>query len=597
MLLPYPEQRYQSAQDVKNELDTFSSVTPTLVNPKSSDFNLQRTQLPEIPSTEQTQRDTSLPDTKNSTSFAFEKPKQTSENQIQPNNDGRRVRLINKTWGFVLLGLAVALIVILLRFCFPQPSMNLACISNNLFSCGEKRLIEFQLTDEAKENARKLGKLPFQEFAEAMQAFSRGLKGDKNAFTDAKLHFNNQLDIYRNDPEARIYLNNAKAVEYGNFVKVAVCIPEESLAQELLRGVAVVQEEVNANTSLLKGKMLLLQICNDNGKQEDAARVAEKLVQDKTIVGVIGHYSSITTKRAGDIYNNQLVAISPTSTAARDDNYQLSNYVFRVSPDTSLAAQKLVSHIKYLQETSPSKFTPAKVAILYNNNEKKPDYYIVSMRKEFNKIIENNQQIKIVNECNLNDLGKNVPNCMSEAKNNQANFMLIVLQNNDLEKQNNASEISSNSRDMILLAGNGVYSAKGKLTSLIDKLIIAVQWVRNENFSSLTQLEKQANEIFGKPQDGVLINFRTAMAYDAAQAMTEAIRNVNGVINQEKVYQSLRQQTFSATGANTEVTFDRKGDRKIDDNNKQKLMFLVTPKQSSSSGEIQYEKVKTNDSN
>lgn len=572
MLLPYPKDRYQHAQDVKNELDVFFSVAATVLNPQLADPKTQRTTPPSavLVSTEQASQ--------------------------QPG-----VRLINKKWGFLLLAVVVTLIAILVNFCYPQPSVNLACISDNLFSCGEKRLIDFKLEGKAKqladEKARKQGKSALQEFAEGVQAFTIGLKGDKKAFAEAKSHFNNQLEIYRNDPETRIYLNNAKAAEYGSFVKVAVCVPEEGLAEQLLRGVAVVQEEINANTSLFKGKMLFLQICNDNGTKEDAVRVAEKLIQNQTIVGVIGHYTSSTTKRAGDIYNNQLVAISPTSTAARDDNYRLSNYVFRVSPDTSLAAQKLVDYIKYLQKINPSKYTPARVAVLYNNNPSEPDYYSVSMRKEFNKIIENNQQIRVVNECNLNDLGKNVPNCMSVAKNNQANFMLIVLQNDDLEKQNNASEISGNSKDMILLAGNGVYSAKGKLTSLIDKLIIAVQWIRNENPSSLSKLEKQANEIFGYSQQGVLINFRTAMAYDAAQAMVEAIKNVDKDINREKLYQSLRSNLakFSATGANTEVKFDQRGDRKIDNNNKQKLMFLVTPKKSlNNSGELQFEEVKIN---
>ncbi|BAY34062.1 serine/threonine protein kinase [Nostoc carneum NIES-2107] len=572
MLSPDPKLRYKSAKEVVEALSAISTPDTVISPPNPTPTQPQRT-----PTTQRTQ-----------TTSIFQ-----------------RLIIIRRFWYLLSLALSAILIALLIHYCDNRniPTPVVSCISDNNFSCGEKRLIPpegfrqegFRQEIEAK--ARQVGKKAFQEFDAGTAAFKKGLQGDKNAFSEAKKHFDEQLKIYPNDPETRIALNNAKAADNGKFVKVAVCVPNPGIAEEFLRGVAIVQDKINNNNfMLIKGKMLFIQICTDGDREDQAERVAELIKKDNTIFGVIGHYTSNTTKKAGDIYDQNIVAISPTSTAVRDNNYQLSNYVFRVSPDASLSAKKLVKYIGYQQQKIPTQLSQAKVAILYkySNDPNNQDDYNKSFIKEFKREIQPNK-IVIIDECNIAEPGENISNCMQQAKDKQANFMLIAISNKVLEQERNknALEIVANRGNMILLAGNATYSTTANISGFTEQLLISVQWIRSEPPSELSELEKQANDIFAEPNKRVLINFRTAMTYDAIQAMVAGIRTISGDITREKLYQELQKSTFSAPGANLEVRFNN-GDRQFDASNENKLMFLVTPVKNSRDRVPQFKEVKIN---
>jgi eukaryotic-like serine/threonine-protein kinase len=522
----------------------------------------------------------------------------------------RNIRRLRWYWYLPILVLLAALatpaISYLINVLNPRdiPPINISCISDTNFSCGEKRLIELSKNskEEIQAKAKIKGKTAFQEFNEGSLAFQKGLQErDKNAFSDAEKHFTEQLKIYPDDPEARIALNNARAAKNGNFVKIAVCVPKQGIAEEMLRGSAIIQEEINnSRTKLIQGKMLFIQICTDDEDSDQAKNVAKELASEQTIIGVIGHYSSDATLAAGEIYNRDLVAISPTSTAVRDvRDFPLSKYVFRVSPDNSLAAKKLVKYIKLKQQKSPTPLSPAKVAILYRDGDNTS--YNRSFRKEFNNEIVK-QSFDIVDECNLGDKKNSIKTCMEQAKRKEANFMLIATSNDYFLRQGNPSEVSSSSGDMTLLAGNAIYSEAANTSGFTNKLIIAVQWIRSELPQQLPEVENQANNIFGESGQRVLINYRTAMTYDATKAMVEGIGKIKGAITRDKLYRELKNENFSAMGTNgIEVKFCSKSsevgscgesDRKVDKNNKDKLIFLVTPKQTSINGKTQFEEIK-----
>jgi eukaryotic-like serine/threonine-protein kinase len=504
-------------------------------------------------------------------------------------------------WRWLILGLSAALATLAISsFIYVWNSRyipaNVSCISDRHFSCGEKRLISLSTIEgQIETQARKNNKTAFQEFDEGSVAFQKGLqKRDKNAFSDAKKHFTEQLKIYRDDPEARIALNNAIAAENGNFIKIAVCVPLQGIAEEMLRGSAIIQEEINNNSraELIQGKMLFIQICTDADNPIQAREVATKLADDQTIIGVIGHYTSDSTLAAGAIYDGVLVAISPTSTAVRDDGqkFNLSKYVFRVSPDNSIAAEKLVEYIKIKQQKSTTPLSSTKVAILYRDLDNAN--YNISFIKEFKNEIDK-KQFDIIDECNLGDQKNSIKTCLEQAKGKEANFILIATSNKYFEWPGNASEISRNSGDMTLLAGNAIYSEAANTSGFIDKLIIAVQWIRSELPQQLSEVEKQAKSIFGESGQRVLINYRTAMTYDATKAMVEGIRKIKGDITREKLYLKLTESSFSATDVNDlEVTFHANSDRIVNASDKKKLMFLVTPKQTSTNGKPQFKEVK-----
>ncbi|MCZ0904594.1 ABC transporter substrate-binding protein, partial [Microcoleus sp. HI-ES] len=122
-----------------------------------------------------------------------------------------------------------------------------------------------------------------------------------------------------NDPEALIYLNNARIGTQKSYT-IAAAVPigsDINAAQEILRGVAQAQNEINQSGGI-SGTPLKVLIANDDNNSEMAAQIASALASNSEILGVIGHFGSDTTLAASKIYQQkQLVAISPTSTSVQ----------------------------------------------------------------------------------------------------------------------------------------------------------------------------------------------------------------------------------------------------------------------------------------
>jgi branched-chain amino acid transport system substrate-binding protein len=100
-------------------------------------------------------------------------------------------------------------------------------------------------------------------------------KGD---YQQAIASFKKSLLQQPNDPEALIYSNNAQAGNNG--LKIAVSVPIGSnlnVAQEILRGVATAQDEINQNGGI-NGQKLQVEIINDDNNSETARKVAQELV-------------------------------------------------------------------------------------------------------------------------------------------------------------------------------------------------------------------------------------------------------------------------------------------------------------------------------
>jgi branched-chain amino acid transport system substrate-binding protein len=163
--------------------------------------------------------------------------------------------------------------------------------------------------------------------------------GDKN-YSDAVANFKASLQKNPNDPEARIYLNNAKAANSKQIIKIAASVPfggNQTIAEEMLRGVAEVQEEINRDDGI-NGKPLQVVIANDDNNNIFAEKVAHKFVRDPAIFAVVGHNSSNASVAAAPIYKEgKLVMISPTSFG---NELKYNAYVFRMVPQiTFFAAQ------------------------------------------------------------------------------------------------------------------------------------------------------------------------------------------------------------------------------------------------------------------
>ncbi len=76
------------------------------------------------------------------------------------------------------------------------------------------------------------------------------------------------------------------------------------------------------------GKQIEIVAYDDKNTSEEATTIAQKIVSDKTAVGVIGHFASGVCMTAAPIYQeNQIIEISPSS--SHPDYSSIGDYIFR----------------------------------------------------------------------------------------------------------------------------------------------------------------------------------------------------------------------------------------------------------------------------
>ena len=86
-------------------------------------------------------------------------------------------------------------------------------------------------------------------------------------------------------------------------------------------------KEWNANGGVL-GKQIEIVQYDDKNTSEEATTIAQKIVSDKKVVGVIGHFSSGVCMTAAPIYQeNKIIEISPSS--SHPDYSGIGDFIFR----------------------------------------------------------------------------------------------------------------------------------------------------------------------------------------------------------------------------------------------------------------------------
>ncbi|NEO57620.1 MAG: ABC transporter substrate-binding protein [Okeania sp. SIO3B5] len=393
-------------------------------------------------------------------------------------------------------------------------------------------------------------------------------------FNSAISYFRKSLNFKKNDPETVIFLNNSiaqakKVNQSRKILEIAVSIPahgEANVAAEILRGVAQAQSEFNcglAEISLaikdtqhqlncqgsLNGKFLQVTIVDDKNEPETAKKVAKYLVKQKDIIAIIGHYSSPMTLSAGEIYHkNKLVAISPTSTSTILSNF--SKFVFKISPSDKLAAQAL---FEYLEELGKSQ----KVAVAYvKNNE-----YSESLKQEFETLL---LPKKIVHPCYLNAGNFSAQDCIEQAKNQDAEAMLLVP---TTETLTNAIGVIDNAKGLKLLGGDSIYNYRvvndAGEEAAQNNLTVAIPWHRHPN----SQFNQTAQKFWNAE-----INWRTATSYDGAKTIIKALDKSNGNYSRKKLQRILSSGDFDVEGVTGKIRFNELGDRQFLDIDKSVLV-------------------------
>ncbi|MGQ4649883.1 ABC transporter substrate-binding protein [Lyngbya aestuarii] len=385
-------------------------------------------------------------------------------------------------------------------------------------SAGERLLVSSVVTPEKKAAAEAINKGNYEVAISDLEA---SLKRD------------------RNDPEALIYLNNTRIGNQTSF-KIAVSVPlgsQENPAQEILRGVAQAQNEVNQGRGI-NGIPLKVLIANDDNNPDVARQIAQELVDNTDVLGVVGHFSSDVTAAAQDIYQQgQLVLISPTSTAV--ELSKAGSYIFRTVPSDRFAASALSRYML-------SKLKKQKAAVFFNSDSK----YSQSLKDEFTTALLGDGG-QVIAQFDFNSPSFNVANNVDQAIKQGAEVLMLVPNPATLDQALQVVQV--NDQRLQLLAGDSAYNAKTLQIGRNDSvgMVLAIPWHILGNPQAA--FPQAANQLWGGE-----VNWRTALAYDAAKAF---IAGIERSPSRTGVQQALASPDFSSSGATDQIRFFPSGDR------------------------------------
>lgn len=367
------------------------------------------------------------------------------------------------------------------------------------------------------------------------------------------------LRTTRNDPEALIYLNNA-AIANGESYTIAVAVPAATAAnpaQEILRGVAQAQKEINARGGI-NGVPLRVLIASDDNDPEVARQVATALVKDSSVLGVIGHFGSDASLAAVPVYSQgNMAMISPTSTSVQLSGAGQS--IFRTVPSDRFTATALSRYMV-------NRLGLQNAVIFYNSGSD----YSRSLKDELTTALYSDGG-QVVTEIDLSSPSFNATKSVNQALQDQADVLILASNTATLDQA--LQVVAANQTQLPLLGGDSLYNPK-LLEVEGDNakgMVVAVPWVLlSDPNSSFAQSSRQ---LWGGD-----VNWRTAMSYDATQALAQGLQQA-GSTSRDALVTAMHSSGFSVEGATGAVRFLPSGDR-----NQAMQLVVVSPGQRSGYG-------------
>lgn len=535
LLEPSPNVRYKSAAEVLVALNQ-NQKDPQAVVPLSAASPYSATGAPAPPPNPAGSRPSPIPTPSPGNSGPMLTPPVTSSPE-------KREQRLPISLGKIALGILVALgllggVLWLSSQFMGEKSEQMEVLDPTSqperLSTGEVLLVAEDVTPEKKEAIVAIAN---GDYDQAVQSLEASLQAD------------------RNDPEALIYLNNARIGDAKSYT-IAISIPYSSedvgtknAAKELLRGVAQAQKEVN-EAGGIEGVPLRVAIVTETNEAESTEKAAKLLVKDSSILGVIGHFGSGASLAAAKIYEQEgLVMISPTSTSTALS--QAGQYIFRTVPSDNFTGKALA---RYMVEDLKKQ----KAAVFFNGESD----YSISLRDVFTESLFSNGG-EVVGEF---DLSQNFSAQDAYQRAQQRGAEVLALLPNSATLNPTFDVIQENQGRLPLLGGDSPYRSttleKGGTNA--EGMVLAVPWHiaadRTANFP------KMARRLWGGD-----VSWRTAMTYDASQAFIQALKTAQ---DRSDIQAALISPEFSAEGASGKVRFLRSGDR----NQRTQLVKIVPSK-------------------
>jgi ABC-type branched-subunit amino acid transport system substrate-binding protein/serine/threonine protein kinase len=495
----------------------------------------------------------------------IELPPPIESPQPKPRKGGSR--LLWLLFGFAGLGAALAIAYFIPPLL--QPPIPLDRVDR--VSAGEELIIK---TASLWSKQRAIQEFADRNYLEALKLFKQSWGQEK-----------------RKDPETLIYMNNALLMATkAEYYTIAIVVPTRrnpdgsivnaNLAEELLRGVAQAQTEVNLSLlttndsnkdfpdreflelkQIKKGKGLRVLIADDLNIESEAVKRANSLVAQPDILAVLGHYTSEMTLATIDIYNtNKLVAISPGSTT-EELTRKPRKFFFRTAPTTSVEAESLVNYLL--------KVGQKEVVGFYNPNSP----FTASLWEEFIRILEakGGNAIRINEFYDLSKNDFNAGKAIKAVDQTGKNAMVLIPDGQVTNSLQNAIEMIKANQDRHWIVGpwtlydRKVLEAAKELKS-IEKIAISTPWHPLTSFDK--KFSDNAQKLWGGP-----VNSRSALTYDAARTLIKSLE-MQPQPTREGMQKSLADPNFKAEGATGIIEFElNNGNRK----NPAKVLVHIVP--------------------
>ena len=393
----------------------------------------------------------------------------------------------------------------------------------------------FDLTTRKSEGERLL--IAAESNADKEEAIAAIVKKD---YATATAKWEASLSKQRSDPEAVIYLNNAKIGDQKS-PTIAVSVPiggNLNVAKEILRGVAQAQTEVNSQGGI-NGTPLKIAIINDDNNIEIGTKVAQALVQDQSVLAVIGHNASEVSIAAAPIYQaGGLVMMSSTSIAKELSG--LGSYIFRTVPSVRFQADALSQY-------AVKKQNKKNIGICINSVAKASQ----SLKEEFTAaVFSDGAKISRIN-CDLSSPNFSADKVIEEMLSDRVDALLL---SPGVEKIEKGIEIAVIARNRLLLLGDStLYTFKTLQLGqgAIADMVLTVPW--HPEFLANNPFASNAVKLWGGD-----VNWRSATSYDATLAIISGLRKSN---TRKGLQQTLSSNSFELEGAAGKITFQPSGDR------------------------------------
>jgi branched-chain amino acid transport system substrate-binding protein len=357
--------------------------------------------------------------------------------------------------------------------------------------------------------------------------------------------FNSYWQVNRSDPEVLIYLNNAKALQQTERLKIAVSVPigsNQNVAKEILRGIAQAQNEVNNNGGI-QDKLLLVEVANDNNDSGIAQEIASQFVKNTSILAVVGHNASNASISAAPKYQEGgLVMIAPSGFSDSLSNF--GKYIFRTVSRIGLSADQLARHIiKTVGKTNIVICVDSKGL----DNESVRDRFVTA-------IVNGGGTINSI-DCDLSVENLKADAIISQAISSGADTLFLSPHIDRIDKAIKFAK-AANQRRLPIFSSPTLYTyetlEKGKAD--VNGMVLTAPW-HPQAFPG-NSFTKNAQQLWGGT-----VNWRTATAYDATRAIITGLQQSK---TRSELQQVLRNPSFSADGATGKIQFESSGDRKGD---------------------------------